>query len=149
LVWLAVASVRRALQARGADDAATGLRTGLSQALGDSLLARALATELAVFWYALFSWGRPPPAGFTAYQRAGWIAIYLAILLACVAEAIPAHFLLRRWGALPAILGLVVHAYTVLWLIGDLRALVLRPIRVEAGRLAIRIGLRWEADVPL
>ena len=41
------------------------------------------------------------------------------------------------------------HVYTVLWLIGDLRALVLRPIRIEEGKLLLRIGLRWEADVPL
>lgn len=41
------------------------------------------------------------------------------------------------------------HVYTVLWLVGDLRALVLRPIRIEGGRLLLRIGLRWEADVPL
>ncbi|HZR07954.1 MAG TPA: hypothetical protein VFA79_05175, partial [Myxococcales bacterium] len=33
--------------------------------------------------------------------------------------------------------------------IGDLRALVLRPIRVEGGKLLLRIGLRWEADVAL
>ncbi|HET9754599.1 MAG TPA: hypothetical protein VFP52_16625, partial [Myxococcales bacterium] len=131
-------------------DAATALRTGLSHALGDSAVARAVATELAIFWYALFSWGRAaPPGGFSAYKRAGWVAIYVAIALACVAEAIPLHFLFRRWGPLAAALSVVVHAYTVLWLVGDLRALVLRPIRIEGGRLLLRIGLRWEADVPL
>lgn len=149
LIWLAVDSVRRALQARRATDAATALRAGLVDALGDSAVARALATELAIFWYALFSWGRPAPAGFTAYKRAGWIAIYSAILLACLAEAIPLHFLFRRWGPLAASLSLAVHGYTVLWLIGDLRALVLRPIRVEGGALLLRLGLRWEADLPL
>ncbi|HEY6908795.1 MAG TPA: hypothetical protein VI356_05470 [Myxococcales bacterium] len=150
LVWIAVRSVRRAVSARGAADAATALRTGLSEALGDSAVARAVATELAIFWYALFSWGRSaPPGGFTAYKRAGWVAIYIAIALACVAEAIPLHFLFRRWGPLAAALSVVVHVYTVLWLIGDLRALILRPIRIEGGRLLLRIGLRWEADVPL
>lgn len=149
LIWLAAASVRRALQARGAPDAATALRTGLSDALGDSPLARAVATEFAIFWYALFSWGRPAPKGFTAYKRAGWVAIYVAILLACVAEAIPLHFLFRRWGPLAAALSVTVHVYTALWLIGDLRALVLRPIRLEGDKLLLRIGLRWEADVPL
>ncbi len=150
LIWIAVRSLRRAVSARSAQDAATALRTGLSDALGDSAVARAVATELAIFWYALFSWGRKAPAGgFTAYKRAGWVAIYVAIVLACVAEAIPLHFLFRRWGALAAALSVVVHVYTVLWLIGDLRALVLRPIRIEGGLLLLRIGLRWEADVPL
>ena len=150
LLWVAVRSVRRALSARSAADAATALRTGLSDALGDSAVARALATELSIFWYALFSWGRrAPEGGFSAYRRAGWVAIYAAVALACAAEAIPLHFLFRRWGPLAAALSLVVHVYTVLWLVGDLRALVLRPIRIEGGRLLLRIGLRWEADVPL
>ena len=61
LIWLAVASVRRALRARSAADAATALRTGLSDALGDSAAARAAASEFAVLWYALFSWGRAGP----------------------------------------------------------------------------------------
>ncbi len=149
LLWVAVASVRRAIQARRAADAATALRTGLADALGDSAVARAVATEFAIVWYALFSWGRRAPPGFTAYKRAGWIAIYAAILLACVAEAVPLHFLFRRWGPLAAALSVVVHAYTALWLIGDLRALVLRPIRIEGGGLLLRLGLRWEADIPL
>jgi hypothetical protein len=150
LVWIAVASVRKALRARDAGDAATALRKGLADAIGDSIAARAVATELSILWYAAFSWGRrAPPGGFTAYKRAGWIAIYLALALACAGEAIPLHFLFRRWGPLAAGLSVVVHAYTVLWLIGDLRALVLRPIRIEASALLLRIGLRWEADIPL
>ncbi len=149
LIGLAVASVRRVLRARVAADAATALRTGLSDALGDSPVARAVATELAIFWYAVFSWGRRAPAGFSAYKRAGWIAVYVAILLGCVAEAIPLHFLFRRWGPAAAALSVTVHVYTALWLLGDLRALVMRPIRVESGKLLVRIGLRWEADVPL
>jgi len=149
LLWVAVASVRRALRARQSVDAASALREGLTDALGSSAVARAVATELSIFWYALFSWGRRAPPGFTAYKRAGWIAIYVAILLACVAEAIPLHFLFRRWGTLAAALSVTVHVYTALWLIGDLRALVLRPLRIERGVLLLRIGLRWEVDVAL
>jgi hypothetical protein len=149
LVWLAVSSVRRALKARRATDAATALREGLIDALGDSMVARAVASEFAVFWYALFSWGQRPAKGYSAYRRAGWIAIYAAILLACVAEAIPLHFLFRRWGPVAAAVSVVFHVYTVLWLVGDMRALILRPIRVEGATLLLRLGLRWEADIPL
>ncbi|HZR11292.1 MAG TPA: hypothetical protein VFA79_22085, partial [Myxococcales bacterium] len=112
LVWVAASSVRRALRARGAADAASALRTGLSDALGDSAVARAAASEFAVLWYALFSWGRGAPAGFSAYKRAGWVALYVAVLLACIAEAIPLHFLFRRWGPLASALSLTVHVYT-------------------------------------
>ncbi len=146
LIWLAVASVRRALQARTSPDAATALRLGFSDALGDHPAARAVAAEFSVFWYALFSWGRTAPSGFTAYKRAGWIAIYVALGIAVLAEGIPLHFVLPRgW----AIASAVMHLYTALWLIGDLRAMVLRPITVEGGVLHLRLGLKWEADIAI
>ena len=146
LIWLAFTSVRRALRARTASDPATALRLGLVDALGDNAAARAVAAEFSVLWYALFSWGRPPPAGFTTYKRAGWIAIYLALGISVLAEGIPLHFVLPRgWSIASAAL----HLYTVLWMAGDLRALVLRPITIVDGVLRLRIGLRWEADIPL
>ncbi|HUJ25616.1 MAG TPA: hypothetical protein VLW85_06345 [Myxococcales bacterium] len=111
-----------------------------------SLPARALRTELSLFWYALFSWGRKAPAGFTAYKRAGWPAIYAAVLIMVFAEGLPLHFVLPRgWAMLSAAL----HVYTVLWVVGDLRAMKLRPIEVRGGLLHLRIGLRWQADIPL
>lgn len=146
LIWLAVSSVRKALRARQAADAATALRLGFSDALGDTPVARAVACEFSVLWYALFSWGRAAPAGYTAYKRAGWTAVYFAIGVAVLAEAVPLHFLLPRGWAL---VSNVLHVYTLLWLLGDLRALALRPITVDQGVLHLRLGLKWEADIPL
>ncbi len=146
LLYIAYTSVRGALRARSSADAATALRLGLSDALGENVAARALASEFAVFWYALFSWGRRPPTGFTAYKRAGWTAIYFALGICVLGEGIPLHFVLPRWWALAS---LVIHVYTLLWLVGDLRAMVLRPITVTDGVLHLRIGLKWEADIPL
>lgn len=146
LLYIAYTSVRRALAARSASDPAAALRAGLTDALGDNGAARAVAAELAVFWYALFSWGRPTPAGFTAYKRAGWIAIYVALGIVVLGEGLPLHFVLpRAWAVASAVL----HLYTVLWLVGDLRAMVLRPITVEGGVLHLRLGLKWEADIAL
>ena len=149
ILYIAFNSVRSALRARGSADAATALRAGLIRALGDNLAARAVASELSILWYALFSWGRPSPAGFTAYKRAGWTAIYSAVALCSLGEGIGMHFLLRRLGPLAAFAGIALHVYMLLWLLGDLRALAMRPIVVEGGLLRLRIGLRWEAEVPL
>lgn len=146
LLWLAVSSVRRALRARAAADPVAALRAGLVEALGDNAAAGAVAAELSVLWFALLSWGRAAPRGFTAYKRAGWIAIYAALAIAILAEGIPLHFLLPRgW----AIASTALHVYSALWMVGDLRAMVLRPITVDGGMLYLRIGLKWEADVPL
>ena len=146
LLYIAYTSVRGALRARKSTDAATALREGLSDALGDNAAARAVAAEFAVFWYAVFSWGRKAPAGFTAYKRAGWTAIYFALAICMIGEGIPLHFVLPHGWALASN---VLHVYTLLWLVGDLRAMVLRPMTVADGVFHLRVGLKWEADIPL
>ena len=109
-------------------------------------VARAIASEARMFWYALFTWHQKPPVGFTTYKRAGWPAIYFALGVVVLGEGIPLHFVLPRgW----AIASLVLHVYTLLWLLGDLRAMQLRPITVSRDTLHLRIGLKWEADIPL
>jgi hypothetical protein len=149
LMYIAYTSIRGALQARGSADAATALRRGLADALGDHPASRAVASELSVLWYALFSWGRTAPDGFSAYKRAGWTAIYVAIGMASIGEGLAIHFLVRRFGPLASLASLALHLYFVLWLLGDLRALHLRRIQVEHGVLHLRLGLRWEAEIPL
>src|SRR5262249_41701789 len=79
-------------------------------------------------------------------KRSGWVAIDLAIAIMVVAEGIPLHFVLPRGWAIGS---LVLHVYTLLWLLGDLRAMQLRPITVSGDTLHLRIGLKWEADIPL
>ncbi|MGZ6143393.1 MAG: hypothetical protein ACXWLM_08640 [Myxococcales bacterium] len=146
LLYIAYTSVRKALEARSASDAATALREGLVEAIGDNPAAHAVASELSVLWFALFSWGRRAPEGFTAYKRAGWSAVYFALAICVLGEGIPLHFVLPRgW----AIASAVLHVYTVLWLLGDLRAMQLRPITVSGGVLHLRLGLKWEAEIPL
>jgi len=111
-----------------------------------SAVARAVIAEVTMLWYALFTWRRKSPEGFTTYKRAGWIAIYFALGIVIAGEGIPLHFVLPRgW----AIASLVLHVYTLLWLLGDLRAMQLRPITVSEKTLHLRIGLKWEAEIPL
>jgi hypothetical protein len=122
------------------------LQERLRAALGDGLVARAVATELSLLWYGLFSWTRKAPPGFTAHKRAGWVAIDAALAISVVAEALAAHWLLHGfWRGLAAAL----HGYCLLWILGDLQALRLRTSTVEGGALQLRLGLRWSAKLPL
>jgi hypothetical protein len=146
LVWVAVRAARAALRSRAAPDAASALQIGLSAALGDGPLVRAAASELSILWYALFSWGRTAPPGFTAHRRAGWTAIYAALGLCMLGESVPLHFVLpRTWAWASAAL----HGYSLLWMLGDLRAMQLRRIQLDGPVLRLRLGLKWEADLPL
>ena len=115
-------------------------------ALPDTPLARVAITEATLLWYGLLSWRKRPGPGFTAHRRAGLIAIDAVFVLLVLAEAIPASFWLHGWWRLG--MG-ALHAYSMLWLLGDLQALRLRPSTIEGRALHLRIGLRWEARLPL
>ncbi len=103
---------------------------------------------------ALFSWRSAPhvPAGaapFTVHRTCGLGAVFAGLVLASVAETLGAHFLIAQWSSRGAWLSTAASAYFVVWLLGDLRAMRLRPILLERDRLRVRIGLRWRAEVPL
>ncbi len=136
--------LRKVLQSRG--QRSGDLIERLREALPDTLATRVAITEITILWYGLFSWRTKPGPGFTAHKRAGLVAIDAVLILAVLAEAIPFHFWLHggwRFGV-----G-VLHAYSILWFLGDLQALRLRPFTIEGGALHLRIGLRWEARIPL
>jgi hypothetical protein len=141
---LVVLIVRKVRALEG--DPAERLREGLSGMPAGGIVA----TELSVLWYALFSWrARPVPGTFSVHRRSGWAAVCGALLLVTVAESAGVHFLLLRWSHTAAWIATALAIYGALWLVGDLRALQLRGVRIEGGALRVRIGLRWEADVPL
>src|SRR5262249_28260365 len=78
----------------------------------------------------------------------GWGAVCFALLLITAAESAGVHFLLSRWSHTAAWIATALALYGALWLVGDWRALRLRGVRFDGGSLRVRIGLRWEADVP-
>jgi hypothetical protein len=129
------------------------LRTSLRETLGNRFAADVLASEVGLFYYALFSWRAAAPAGlkhraFSYHQQSGYDAIVGGILVAMLMEMIALHLLLQFWSPALAWGLTALSGYGVLWLVGDARAVRLRPIRVEKDALLIRIGLRWTVRVP-
>ena len=149
LGWKVRALLRRPTEADA--DVLDGLRRVLGRALGEGALAETLATELGLLWYALFSWRRAAhvPDGAQAFAHRGNGALAAGLSLAIVVESAVIHLVVAQrspvlaWGL--SFLG----AYGLLWLLGDARALALRPLLVGNGRLLLRVGLRHQAEVPL
>jgi hypothetical protein len=114
----------------------------------------ALATEAAVLWLALASWRRAPhaPAGrlaFSLHRRSGHGAVAAAIALVGAGEIAGTHLLLSRWSDRAAWGATALGLYGLVWLVGDYRAVVLRPVLLGVDALEVRVGLRWRATVPL
>ncbi len=155
--WLVVraARVRGRLRAIGGgvpfEDA---FRTAVRDAIGPYRTADAIAAEVSLLSLALAPRRRAPhvPDGavpFTTHRRSGYGAVLVALALAGVAETLAAHVLVAHWSARWAWAATAFAAYSGVWLLGDFRALALRPTLLLADRLQVRIGVRWRAELPL
>jgi hypothetical protein len=134
------------------DDPLTLISRVLAGTIAVPIAANAVASELAVFYYALLSWGRRPhaPAGFRAFtvHRRGGAALLLGVLAAMLLlETSIVHLLLLHWSPRVAWPVLFLDLYGALWLVAFARALVLRPILVGADTVLLRTGLAWTVAI--
>lgn len=150
--WRGVAAYRHQGRAEPEPDALEQLRRAAAEALGVPRTAEVLAYELAVLHYALVSWRRRPAADRAAfsYHRRGHYPVVLVGLLVVLAAEVPAvHLLLAHlWSPVAAWVATALSIYGALWLLGDYRAMVLRPIHLGATGIDLRIGLRWTLHIP-
>ena len=126
----------------------------VEKVLGPNLPARCLASEWVLLYFALLSWGRRPvvPAGarpFWSHRATAWPAIFVALLLVMVTEIAVVHLLVSLWNPTVAWALTGLGIYGIIWLVGDLQALRLRPTLLTSTTLHLRIGHRWSVDVPL
>lgn len=154
LLIRALASARRLRAAGAGGDVFEGLREGAREVLGSRAVAEVLAFEVAILHYALFAWrSAPDVAGARTvlghHRRVGYGAVLVGLMLAMAVEIVPVHLLLSLWSPTAAWVLTGLSLYGFLWLIGDYRALRLRPSVVRGDVLELRLGLRWNARVPL
>jgi len=112
-----------------------------------------LTFEIGLLYYALFSWrARPTDAtkhgAFSYHKKNGYTTLLAGILVAMLIEMIVLHTLIGLGVPGRAWVVTVLSLYGMLWLLGDWRAVCLRPILVEKDALIVRIGLRWTVQVP-
>jgi hypothetical protein len=150
-LWVIARLLRRLRETNGGRDALSIIHGACAQVIPYENIARIVASEIAVFYYALFSW-RTQPESRTGYksfhyaQASGWGTLPMYLAIAVVFEAFPVHLLLRHWSPLAAWICTGLDAYGLLWLVAMARAAVLRPILVGAARVLFRAGLIWEAE---
>lgn len=156
LLWMLVRGLRRArrrLRGSARADRLRRFREAAVALVGDNRAADILAYEASVLWYALLSWGRPVErsgAGWQAFgthRRSGYTALVVALMMAIAAEVAPIHLVVAGWSRPAAWILTALSLYGALWLVGDLRAVRLRPIEVDGSTLRARLGLRWWLEV--
>lgn len=131
------------------------LRLSCRKSMGERVFVEVVVSELSVLYYALFSWRDVVPAPpartvhFSYHRKSNWASILAALLMIVAAEGFAVHFLIGRWSNVAAWVLTALSIYGAMWLIGDYRAMCLRPIRLDEEALHIHLGLRWSARIPL
>ena len=152
VVALAVAARRGVREVRAErGDFVTRFRAVATRTLGARFAADVLTTEVALLVHAFAPrapQGPRPARWFSAHREAGYGSVLVGVVALLVVETVAVHVLVQAWSPAVAWVLSGLGAYSLLWLLGDYRALRARPIEVTARTLELRLGLRWEASVP-
>lgn len=154
LITALVMRVRKLRRSQStSEDAYERILAAVRTLVGDTRVAEIVASEVAMVYYALFTWRKQPAAvpgrAFTVHERSGWGTILVCIYVLIVAEGLGMHLLISRWSTLGAWAWTVLDLWAMLWLLGDYRGLVLRRSFLTDDALHIRFGLRWNVTIPL
>lgn len=138
---------------RASDEAIEWFFAPLLQMTRSERASSLAANELAMFYYALFSWKQQSKAdcseAFSYHKDSGYIALLAGMMLVVPVETIVVHMLVSQFSDVAAWILTISSIYLVLWLVADCRASVLRPILVDEAVVKIRSGMRFSADIPL
>lgn len=112
------------------------------------------AAELSVWYYALLSWRRKPyvlpgERAFSYHNAGGYMSMMLGLALAFPAEIVGVHILVSQWSVAAACVVTALSVYAVIWLIGDARARVMRPVTIDGDSVRLECGIQMEALIPL
>lgn len=113
-----------------------------------------LASEIALLRYSIFFWlGReeimPKEQVFTTYKQSGYSAFMPILILIGFIELVGAHILITTfWNGTAALVFSVLSAYTLLFLVADYSAIKKRPIALGKDYMRLRVGLRWNSEIP-
>ena len=116
-------------------------------------LATLLTSELSTMYYAFFSWKKqaliPQNSDSFSYHKSGYISMMVVIACLMPVEIVPVHLLVSQWSSAAATVLSALSLYAILWLIGDCRASILRPITVSEDTITINSGIRFSTRIPL
>jgi hypothetical protein len=156
ITWRAAVALRRFRRAKAAagegEDVLAALRNAARQTVGTPWVAEILAFEIGVLYYAFGCWRRgaaPEEGRFTAYRKSGYPMIFGVVMAVMAIELAAVHLLVHfLWSPFWAWVLSGLSLYGALWLVADFQALRHRPTRVTEPGLTLRIGFRWEVEVP-
>ncbi|NWF89736.1 MAG: hypothetical protein HXY50_09790 [Ignavibacteriaceae bacterium] len=133
------------------EDFVSRLRTTAYKLLGNRFSADIITTEIGIIYCAFKKKLKlkTDTNYFTVHKKSGYGSVLAGLFIVLFVESVAVHFLLAQWSTTAAWILTGLSIYAMVWFIGDFRAFSLRPIFVTNTHLFLRVGLRWEAKIPL
>lgn len=116
--------------------------------------AKLLSTELSTIYYVFFTWRKKPSIpegaqGFSYYKESSYLTIMGVFLCLLPIETVAMHMFLSQWSVGAAWVLTALSGYAILWLLGDCRASILRPVVVCNNTVIVRSGIRFKTTIPV
>lgn len=127
---------------------------GMVAVTGSARASRFAALELSIWYYAVASWRSQPdvPRGchaFSCHRETGYLALSGVVMALFPLETSVVHLLVMQWSWIAATALTVLSLYTLLWMAGNTRAVILNPILVDDTMLTVRWGAFFRESIPL
>lgn len=139
------------LEKNHSDDLFLIIKKNTLSLLGKNRFTQFLASEIAIFYYALFVWKRKENRWptFTHYKDNGGLTLIAAFLAIILIETIALHLFLMQWSGLAAWILTILSSYTAIVIFGHLKALVLRPSQLTDQELILKNGIIADIKIDL
>lgn len=115
------------------------------------ILAKILAFEIAVIYYAFFSWKKASLTDktFTYHKKSGKLSLFGVIIFVVGIETLVLHYFVAQWNWYVAWFLTFSSAYVFMLLFAHSKAMYQRPIEFIGEKLHIRYGIFGETEIEL
>lgn len=153
-LWVMLTLFRSLGKLRSSTTPDTDIADTMRGALGDKAGTRLLTVELLMWFYALLSWRAKEyrydgVEHFSIHRHEGNASNQVGFLVVLGAEIPLVHFFVWLWSPTAALVLSGLSLYGLVWMLGEYRATLLRPVSVNEQDLHLRYGLLGDERVPL
>ncbi len=151
VIYAIYKKIKESKQKKLADQDFYTTAISVCQGLFPKFAAHLVATEVAVIYYTIFCWGHRETNDneFTYHKNTGAKSILGAFFLLIILETVGVHFFVLIWSNLAAWIVTSISIYTGIQLLGLMKSLSRRPIRITEKKLQLHYGIFSQCEIEL
>lgn len=119
------------------------IATSMSGAIRSETARNMFSSEIAVFYYLIYKWRSPVISnGFSYYRQNGILSLYGISIVILIVELFATGLLFSRLeNKIYERVLLLLSIYSILFIIAHIKAMMFRPVTIDADSIHLRYGL--------